>query len=1045
MKKSSILIPVLLLIVLSLGGLYIYQAFLRPEALHARVQHALEERFHQKVIIKDFTIDLLHRPRVTLEHIELGSPEEYYMKADGVAARFSPLYLLIGRVKIRSITLKHPTFIVNLEKIKPQEKPLDIPRVRTGDGHATLLYKGRAIAVDNIRGSISNSTISLDADMLGGTAGITALKIGDTWRGKAQCRHLGLEHLTAKLHGVSDLALTFTSDAKSADVSLAWTAERLDFAWGGHIRQAKLACAVQGTLDFLAFQKITFTSSALNAVGTARLLHFKDGGEAVLDLDLQSGEFDYNAVTACLPTRHFPAWLDDLLVRQIRGGRSQFRVLRYRGRVYELTRWDTCLRNLQVALTLNGQSFSVSDTRRITGVTGVAIAERGTIELRGLSGTMGTSRIKAVTVKFPDVVSRGLRLAITVDLDMRAEDFIAAWRAAIPTPDVRQLLDPVHTVTSGRVRGAAKVFYDNVTPAALIHGEVYLSGCSLAWNKVAIRNLSGTATARDYGDPVHMRLACTWDDTLVDAFTATLSDPLGEQYFSYVLKARGLPTSPAFALDKDVALRLNGTAKWPEVEGDLTISSRTISLFDQRFQSKTGPITGRGILRAQLYPVTTLDIPDLAVALNPAVLHCQIGLSGDQARYKVVGKVPITALQPEAKADLALQGGSVSGVLTIAADKQIRMGGALDVRSARLRYKDKPVTINGLVRFDGDRIRSSSLTIKQDETTAELTGVLTLGDAPFLSGEIALDGLKIGPGGKGDLDFLWKYPAKVRVTATNLSYYGIPITYGSAQAEADKKGLRLVNMDLSGPPGTIQGSSLINPDGSLTYDLNLALRDTSIVEFIQALTPSASPGMDGNMDLTGHVWGNQDAANGDVVFKSRKGRIHRYNLFSRIFSVLNPYKMIKSGEIDLLHNGFPYNTISATFTIRDSVMSCDDFYLDSNSLQVSAVGKYFLKTNYIDCIMGVEPLETFDKTISQIPVVGWILTGDKGTLIVVSLRVRGQIDDPSVQHLPSNTISKPVADSLLRILKLPVDILTKPGDVILPGILKKRNGRPRSP
>jgi uncharacterized protein YhdP len=197
------------------------------------------------------------------------------------------------------------------------------------------------------------------------------------------------------------------------------------------------------------------------------------------------------------------------------------------------------------------------------------------------------------------------------------------------------------------------------------------------------------------------------------------------------------------------------------------------------------------------------------------------------------------------------------------------------------------------------------------------------------------------------------------------------------------------------------------------------------------------PWITGTMNMHGRLWNTGDAVSGDINFKATNGIIDKYNLVSRIFSVLNPYKIIKSGQFDLTKVGFPYNHLSANFTIRDSYLTFDDFYLDSNSLQVSAVGKYMLRTNYMDVIMGIQPLETFDKTVGMIPIVGWVLTGDKGTLIVISLKVRGPVDDPSVKYLPAISISHPVGQSLLRVLKLPVDLLTRPQEVILPGMNKE--------
>jgi len=46
---------------------------------------------------------------------------------------------------------------------------------------------------------------------------------------------------------------------------------------------------------------------------------------------------------------------------------------------------------------------------------------------------------------------------------------------------------------------------------------------------------------------------------------------------------------------------------------------------------------------------------------------------------------------------------------------------------------------------------------------------------------------------------------------------------------------------------------------------------------------------------------------------------------------------------------------------------------------------------------------------------------------VIHLRVLGPVDDTSVTSMSAGALTKSVADSLLRILKLPLDIITKPG------------------
>jgi hypothetical protein len=230
---------------------------------------------------------------------------------------------------------------------------------------------------------------------------------------------------------------------------------------------------------------------------------------------------------------------------------------------------------------------------------------------------------------------------------------------------------------------------------------------------------------------------------------------------------------------------------------------------------------------------------------------------------------------------------------------------------------------------------------------------------------------------------------------------------------------------------------ILSPDGQFEYNLDMDLQNVPIANFITAAWPATPPWMDGHMDLQGRAWGSNDYMNSDISFKARAGNIKRYNFLSRIFSVLNPYKIIKTGEFDFLHSGFPYSTITATFTIRDSVVTFNDFYLHSNSLQISAVGKYLIRTHYIDTTMGVEPLQTFDKTITQIPIVGWVLTGKKGVFIVITLHALGPVDDTTVTSMSAGALTKSVGESLFRILKLPLDLITKSWDVLLPGAMKE--------
>jgi hypothetical protein len=1037
-RTKKILIAVMILLIVMIGSMAIYHAFLRPEALRNMVQLALEAKLQKKIVIKNFEIDVLNRPRVTLGKITLsGGDGGYSMEAEGLIAGFSPWYLLLGQLEITHVTLNNPRFIIDFEKIKSEAKSLKLPSIKIEQGSARLIYKTHVVDVVNIRGMLSNRRAKLEANTLGGAISISAAKIFQTWRGRATASGINLSLLDPGYNGISKMDITFKNNDKEYDFSADVTARDLKLPHGTSLGKTGLTINAHGNKENLEIDKAAFKSSLINTTGTAKLSGLKDLPNAHIDLNLKSGEFDYENMVNALPTAQFPDWLKELLTVHIRGGRSEVKLLRYQGTLKETTDWSTCLKNLQVSLGIKGQSFGVSQGPRATGVTGLFSIAKGSIELKDLTGMMHASRIKLVNVRFPDIVSRGLRVAVAVDADMPVSDFVSAWRACVVPLDVRRLLDPINSVEAGRVKGIAQIYYEDITNTSEIKGKVNLSDVSMFWDKASLRHFNGQASALKYGDPVTMQLAGNLDDTIIDSLKVNLREPLKRQIFTFALNTHGFSAFDSFSLDKQASVQMAGAGQWPNLTGNLAFSAREINLFNHHLMSRNGPITGTCNVKAGLSSQTKIEIPDLVMNLNPDVLRLQISLNGSKVNIKVAGKVNLANLQAAAGDSLAPRNGNISGKFNIAADKDVQMTGVLNFRQAAFIYKDKPLTLAGIITLNGNKITSQALKIRRDQMTVDMNGSLSLNKIPYLKGDMVVDRLSISAGGKSEFDILKKFQGNFKLNLTNLIYNGIPIQKVSALAELGSASLKLTNLELSDKTGTVKGKIILKLDDQFEYELYMDLHNVPVTNFIKAAWPATSPWMDGQMDLQGRAWGSNNSMNGNVSFETRAGNIQRYNFLSRIFSVLNPYKIITTGKFDFLRSGFPYSTITATFTIRDSVLTFDDFHLNSNSLQISAVGKYLIRTHYIDTVIGIEPLQTFDKTINQIPIVGWVLTGEKGTFIVIHLRVLGPVDDTSVTSMSAGALTKSVADSLLRILKLPLDIITKPGDVLLPGAMKE--------
>jgi hypothetical protein len=314
---------------------------------------------------------------------------------------------------------------------------------------------------------------------------------------------------------------------------------------------------------------------------------------------------------------------------------------------------------------------------------------------------------------------------------------------------------------------------------------------------------------------------------------------------------------------------------------------------------------------------------------------------------------------------------------------------------------------------------------------AVLSGSLDIRQPLYFKGKLMIDGLKIDAHETGSTDLLKAINGDAMLVVKNMDAYGVVFDEATANAKLKDGILRLDNMKSSSISGVVKGSAIVNVRGKATFDISMSLKDADVKRVFHSLF-SGNVWIEGDMNLQGRLWGNADSLNGDIVFLAKDGRIMKFSLISKIFATLNVYRIFTTRKMDLLSRGLSYNFISSTFKIRDGVMQFDDFYLDSNSIQFSAVGKYNTSTRIIDAIVGIHPLETIDKAISLVPILGWVLTSDNGGLLVISLDVKGDINDPSIVPAPINTISKPIIRTLLKTLKLPKEIIIRP-DILVPG------------
>ncbi len=380
---------------------------------------------------------------------------------------------------------------------------------------------------------------------------------------------------------------------------------------------------------------------------------------------------------------------------------------------------------------------------------------------------------------------------------------------------------------------------------------------------------------------------------------------------------------------------------------------------------------------------------------------------------------------------IALEG-PLTGHVRVVSGNTLSLVGSLDFNRTGIRYNDTAVELDGPVMMNGNSLSSPGLDIISGGLTVSAQGNYSWKEGRSFAGSVRIKGLTVETksGGNPVLDaILDKLNGSADLTLAGMTLFGIPLDTVTARAIATN-GTVVLN-DLRADGGVLSGSGTVTlaPKRPALFDVTFTLRNYDIMKLLGPVS-SGSTLIRGTMDLGGRVWGTGGSINGDVHFSSFNGRLMKFGPLFKIFTTVNFHRMILKKHPDYRSRGFPYNSIISQFTIRDSTVSFDRFYLDSDSLQVSASGTYSMQSHAVNALLGVRPLDLIDRTVGMIPVLGWIVEGKENAAVIMYFRMSGDIKDPGVLPAPMQNITRGIGGVILRTLMLPYTIFTKPWNLI---------------
>jgi uncharacterized protein YhdP len=283
-----------------------------------------------------------------------------------------------------------------------------------------------------------------------------------------------------------------------------------------------------------------------------------------------------------------------------------------------------------------------------------------------------------------------------------------------------------------------------------------------------------------------------------------------------------------------------------------------------------------------------------------------------------------------------------------------------------------------------------------------------------------------------------KNDLKLKLTAEAGKYGRIPFSKLNVLAHQDAGILYLQDLDAVVFGGSVSAKGRVAPGGGLgsRYDLNFSLEHVDADSFLHSLDITRD--VTGALNVQGDVTARGESiadikktALGNVRLRLEHGSLRKFNVLSKMFSILNFSQLLKFQLPDMVANGMPYNEIKGSFAISDGSIATQDLFIASDAINISMIGNANLVREDLNFTIGVQPLQTVDKIVNRIPVVGWLLTGKDKDFLTVFFEAKGKWDDPKVTAIPAKSVGMGVLNVFRRVFELPVRLFTDTGEVIL--------------
>ncbi len=142
---------------------------------------------------------------------------------------------------------------------------------------------------------------------------------------------------------------------------------------------------------------------------------------------------------------------------------------------------------------------------------------------------------------------------------------------------------------------------------------------------------------------------------------------------------------------------------------------------------------------------------------------------------------------------------------------------------------------------------------------------------------------------------------------------------------------------------------------------------------------------------------------GNMEVRVTNGTIYRFEILSKIFSLINLGSILRGRLPDMIGQGLTFQRMNWKMDIFDNKWKIKDLKFYSDAAQINASGMYFSDQGRVDFKVDVAPLVGFDTILSGL--FGNLITRD-GKILNTTFRVRGLSNSPDVRLEPFENLKQ---------------------------------------